>query len=157
MENFQKQLEDKFQRLNGLQLKKNKFSLINGVQPSDKIIDKGKLDFNKMDLNFFRKIKLFTGAIYRMDIFDQENFRIMYAVSDDTRFFKNTSTMRRSWLHHPYDSEINGRNCNNLNLYQIEYFTIEVIGFRSTVSLLRLLLGHPDFYSNIYRKVQFDG
>ncbi|XP_027197271.2 uncharacterized protein LOC113791671 [Dermatophagoides pteronyssinus] len=152
MEIFRKQLDDKLQRLQSLQLKKSKFSLINGIQPSDKIIDKEKIDFNKMDLNFFRKIKLLTGAIYQMDIFDQENFRIMSGVSDATKFYKNITEMTKSWLHYPYD--VNNKNCNNLNLYQIEYFTIEVIGFRPTISLLRLLLGHPDFYPNIYRKIQ---
>ena len=108
--------------------------------------------FDQMDLNFFRKIKLLTGAIYQMDIFDQENFRIMSGVSDATKFYKNITEMTKSWLHYPYD--VNNKKSNNLNLYQIEYFTIEVIGFRPTISLLRLLLGHPDFYPNIYRKIQ---
>lgn len=136
-----KQLDDKFHKLNAIQPKKSKFSLINVVQPID-----------KMDLNFFKKIKLFTGAIYKMDVFDQENFRIMSGSFDVTKFYKDLSVMPQSWLHYPYD--VNNKNCNNLKLYQIEYFTIEVIGFRSTISLLRLLLGHPDFYKNIYQKIQ---
>lgn len=50
MEIFRKQLDDKLQRLQSLQLKKSKFSLINGIQPSDKIIDKEKIDFNEVSI-----------------------------------------------------------------------------------------------------------
>nr|SZF06521.1 RNA-dependent RNApolymerase 1-like [Psoroptes ovis] len=122
-----------------------------------KLIDRKFEQFNTMKK--WISTRFLTGAIYHMDIYDQENFQIMNGSINCTKFYHNKSYMRKSLKYYPYqkqeqsNDDIDFDQMNNLNYYKIEHYRIEVIGFNTTISLLRLLLGHPNFYSNVYRKI----
>ncbi|OTF69266.1 hypothetical protein BLA29_014264, partial [Euroglyphus maynei] len=44
---------------------------------------------------------------------------------------------------------------NNLTRLNVDYFTIKVTGLQTSISLLKCLIGHPKFYSNIMNVYQF--
>ncbi|KAH9517211.1 hypothetical protein DERF_007895 [Dermatophagoides farinae] len=131
----------------------------------------------EMDEKFFLKLKFLTGGMLKnMKIYDQ-NDHCLYATDSLGMMKKRTAKMPT--MNNNHRSNVN-RNIDNNHLtmtntktffgynlkrFNISYLTIEIVTQSSTkldefqtaqiiITFLRLLLGHPKFFPNIYN--QFD-
>nr|XP_046919788.1 RNA-dependent RNA polymerase 1-like isoform X3 [Dermatophagoides farinae] len=126
-----------------------------------------KADF--IDMNLKHINRLFNNIIMRKEklyryfefsILDQRYFNCFLSLNekDKLKWKILTGGLKDIKIPNKYDRKINGRNSVfgwNLKKVNLEFITIKTRGLQPSITLLKLLIGHPHFYE-IFTKLSFD-
>lgn len=92
-------------------------------------------------------MKFLVGSLSTLNIYEQDNHLLYEVKKGSTELeIKNRSFINDFADQHVKDDD----DGTNLKRYNIGYYTFNVTGFELSLSLLKLLLGHPKFYQNIF-------
>lgn len=82
----------------------------------------------------------------------EQNDHLLYKLNNEELVLVNSPYLNDFTGGHVDDDD---EELSNLKRFNIEYYRFTVTGFDLSLSMLKLLLGHPKFYQHIYKKFDF--
>ncbi|XP_027203264.2 uncharacterized protein LOC113797127 isoform X1 [Dermatophagoides pteronyssinus] len=108
-------------------------------------IDCDRINFDQKD--FLLKLRYLSGKITEIYVLNPNGYCLHSLIQSGKRLI-SSSTNRELFNQKKFIE-------NNLTRLNVDYYQIKVTGLQTSISLLKCMIGHPKFYSNIINGYHF--